>query len=190
MISLKHIYLIRHCKATGQESTAELTSEGQIQANHLAEFLVNRQIDYLVSSPFERAISTIRPLAEQLNLKIHVDERLQERVLSTDHIEDWMERLRESFENMDQILHGGESSRESMIRGVSVIEDLFERPEENMAVVTHGNLLSLILKFYDNSYGFKEWERLTNPDVYELFKNSKEEQPSLKRILFKPEGGC
>lgn len=55
-----------------------------------------------------------------------------------------------------------------MIRGVAAIEDLMEQPGENLVVVTHGNLMSLILKYEDDSFGFEAWSRLSNPDVYEL----------------------
>lgn len=58
--------------------------------------------------------------------------------------------------------------REAMIRGVAVIEELIQRPEMNFVVVTHGNLLTLILKHYDDSFGFEAWSRLSNPDIYEL----------------------
>ncbi|OUZ06873.1 phosphoglycerate mutase family protein [Bacillus pumilus] len=34
--------------------------------------------------------------------------------------------------------------------------------------VTHGNIMSLLLKHADPTIGFKEWEKLSNPDVYVL----------------------
>jgi 2,3-bisphosphoglycerate-dependent phosphoglycerate mutase len=182
VITLKRIYLIRHCKANGQEPGAQLTKEGQIQAEQLAEFLTEKQIDYIVSSSYVRAISTIRPLAQKLNLMIHIDERLCERVLSTKELDNWMENLRESYEDLDMKLPGGESSRDAMNRGTYVIEELHERTEKNIVVVTHGNLMSLIIKNYDYSYGFDEWGRLTNPDIYELVKSNEEAATSLNRI--------
>ena len=36
------------------------------------------------------------------------------------------------------------------------------------AVVTHGNLLALILKWADTTVGFELWSRLSNPDVFVL----------------------
>ena len=33
-------------------------------------------------------------------------------------------------------------------------------------VVTHGNLLTLILRSFDAHFGFDHWERLTYPDVF------------------------
>lgn len=162
------IYLVRHCAALGQEPDAELTDEGRAQAERLADFLSGRPVDAIVSSPFRRAVATIRPLAERLGLEIRVDDRLRERVLSAEPVADWMERLEASFHDLDLRLPGGESSREAMARGVSVIEELIGRPHRAVVVVTHGNLMSLILKRYDASVGFEGWRRLGNPDVYEL----------------------
>lgn len=179
---MKQILLIRHCKASGQEPSARLTAEGQLQAEQLVEFLTERHIDYILSSPFDRAIATIHPLAQKRNLKIHIDDRLCERVLSSNPLPDWMEKLSESFMDLDLKFPGGESSREAMIRGVSVIHELIERQEKHIAVVTHGNLLSLILKYYNDRYGFNEWSSLTNPDVYELVISNDEIQPSVNRV--------
>lgn len=165
---MKRFYLIRHCKANGQEPSAELTEEGRQQAEQLADVLYDRPIDRIVTSPYLRAVSTIQPLAERLGLPIYQDDRLCERVLASHELPDWMDHLSKSFDDLDLKLPGGESSREAMNRGVSAIKDLIQRPEENMAVVTHGNLMSLILKHYTGSFGFNAWSRLTNPDVYLL----------------------
>lgn len=165
---MKFIYLIRHCKAEGQEPSAKLTDEGMRQAEQLAKCLEDVSIQYIVSSPYDRAIHTIQPLAKKLHLSIHVDDRLKERILSTIDIPDWMGKLRDAFVNMDLKFYGGESSREAMNRGVSVIKEAIERPEKSIAIVTHGNLMALILKHFDDRFGFEEWKGLTNPDVYEL----------------------
>ncbi len=179
---MKRIYLIRHCKAAGQESDAQLTREGWLQADQLAAFFIEKEIDYIVSSSYERAICTIRPLAEALNLQIHIDHRLCERVLSTEVIDDWMEKLKDSYEDLDLKLCGGESSRKAMTRGISVIEELIDRSEINIAVVTHGNLLSLILKHYDNNVGFDEWRNLSNPDVFEMIIMNQKEKKHINRV--------
>ena len=82
---MKKIIVIRHCSATGQKRDAELTFAGKDQANTLATFLLENQlqIDHIISSPFVRAIDSIRPYAIQANLSIQEDERLAERILST-----------------------------------------------------------------------------------------------------------
>ena len=37
-----------------------------------------------------------------------------------------------------------------------------------MLLVTHGNLMTLLLKQFDNRIGFPEWQQLTNPDIYRI----------------------
>lgn len=165
---MKQIFLIRHCKAFGQEPDAQLTEEGRIQSNLLNDFLANQAIDHIISSPYVRAVESITPFARNQNLKIHIDNRLSERVLSSEDLVEWLPLLRESFDDLDRNLTGGESSREAMMRGVSVVQDILKSSYQHVAVVTHGNLLSLILKHYDDSFGFVEWKGLTNPDVYVL----------------------
>lgn len=179
---MKCIYLIRHCKAAGQEPDAQLTAEGHAEAELLANFLSEKQIDYIVSSPYDRAVSTIQPLAQKHKLKINMDHRLRERVLSAYGLDNWMETLKETYQDLDMALPGGESSREAMNRGVSAIEELLGRAERNVVVVTHGNLMSLILKYYDDQYGFEEWRGLTNPDVYEIVMNTDEVKPDINRL--------
>ena len=73
--SLKHIYWVRHCKAKGQPPEAPLTEEGKQQAEDLVDFLCNRGIDRIVSSPYVRARDSVVPLAERLGIEIEIDDR-------------------------------------------------------------------------------------------------------------------
>lgn len=177
---MKRIYLIRHCQAQGQEPAAPLTKKGLEQADGLAEFFANRPVEMILSSPYERAVSSVMPLSRKFGLDIQRDDRLRERVLAAEHRADWLEKLEETFHNLDMKLPGGESSREAMIRGSAVIRELLHRPEQNIAVATHGNLLVLLLKVFDDTYDFHSWRKLTNPDVFEL--HGSEKNIKIKRI--------
>jgi 2,3-bisphosphoglycerate-dependent phosphoglycerate mutase len=180
--STKRIYLIRHCKADGQQHGAKLTGEGFEQAYRLTDFLSTKHIDHIISSTYERAIATITPLAQKINLIVNTDPRLCERILSSEVLENWEEKLKETFLDREMRLPGGETSFEAMERGISVLEDLFQQSANNIAVVTHGNIMCLMLRFYDKKYGFDEWRQLTNPDVYELLITNKGEEVCIKRI--------
>lgn len=171
---LKAIYLIRHCKAEGQEAAAQLTAAGREQAQQLVATLEKFHIEYVASSPYLRAMDTIRPFCDQKILPLHTDDRLVERVLSTNEYEDWIEKLALTYEDLDLTFAGGESSREAMDRGVALIHELLERPENHFAVVTHGALMSLILKYFDGAYGFEQWKSLTNPDIFRVVVNQGE----------------
>src|SRR2546421_6220368 len=91
---LTHLYIVRHCQASGQEPEAPLTQQGQAQATELVRFLSNKGIERIVSSPYKRAIQSIAPLAQSLQLEVETDTRLVERVLSTTALPDWRARLR------------------------------------------------------------------------------------------------
>lgn len=53
-----------------------------------------------------------------------------------------------------------------MARGRSAIDVLLARPERASVVVTHGKLMTLIIRSFEAQFGFQTWERLSNPDVY------------------------
>ena len=162
------IYLIRHCKAAGQEPAAPLTEEGIRQSLRLAEALENRGIEKILSSPYVRAVRSVEPLAKRLGIGVGVDERLRERALSGSDLPDWMERLRHSFEDLELALEGGESSRAATERALAVVSEIASGEERTVAAATHGNLMALLLKAFDDSVGFEAWKALSNPDVYKL----------------------
>ncbi|MEI3605601.1 histidine phosphatase family protein [Pseudogracilibacillus sp. SE30717A] len=164
----KKIFIVRHCRAQGQSPKAQLTEEGLDQAILLSRFFLNTNIDRIISSPFLRAIQSVEPLSDERNIKIEIEERLAERTLSTRYLTDWIEKLEATFTDLELKYEGGESSKEAMSRIVSVVDEVFKSTSENTILVTHGNIMSLLLKNYDNNFGFDCWKRLSNPDVYVL----------------------
>jgi 2,3-bisphosphoglycerate-dependent phosphoglycerate mutase len=84
------LYIVRHCKAAGQQPEAVLTADGHLQAVQLAEQLAALPIERIISSPFLRAKQSIAPLAERLGLQINIDARLAERVLASPEPPDWL----------------------------------------------------------------------------------------------------
>jgi 2,3-bisphosphoglycerate-dependent phosphoglycerate mutase len=160
------LYLVRHCQATGQEPDAPLTEIGQQQAISLAGWLSDVSIGRIISSPFVRAYQSIVPLSEHLGLTIEVDNRLVERVLSPVPLDDWRQRLAETFIDLDLSFGEGESSRTAMMRGISVVDRAMQQTTDPVVIVTHGNLMTLILKYFNERVGYTEWENLQNPDVY------------------------
>ena len=169
----KKVYIVRHCEATGQPPESPLTETGFKQAKELTEFLSKKKINRIISSPFLRAIQTVTPLCEEKKLTIELDERLSERILSTTNLPDWYEKLKATFDDLELRFEGGESSQEAMNRIVKVVEEILKEENEHTLIVTHGNIMSLLLKNYQHEFGFEGWKNLSNPDVYLLnFSNS------------------
>jgi 2,3-bisphosphoglycerate-dependent phosphoglycerate mutase len=162
----RRLFLVRHCESTGQDAFAPLTAVGQTQAVRLADHLETLGVELLVSSPYTRAQQSIAPLAQRLGLPVEIDARLAERVLSIAPLTHWSEAVRQTFEDLDLAWPGGESSRIAMMRGRAAVDALLTRPVRVAVVVTHGNLMTLILRSFEAQFGFETWERLSNPDVY------------------------
>lgn len=160
------IYVIRHCEATGQSEDAPLTAKGFQQAELLANFLQDIGIERVICSPYLRAQQSVAPFVQRNNIPLTVDNRLSERVLSGSNMDNWLHCLRQTFDDFDLSFDGGESSKHSMERVVHAINDFVSTESTCNAVVTHGNLMTLLLRHFDARFGFDEWARLTNPDVF------------------------
>jgi 2,3-bisphosphoglycerate-dependent phosphoglycerate mutase len=169
---VRRVYLVRHCKTSGQAADRPLTPEGEAQAETLADFLAPLDIERIVSSPYARAVRSIQPLAERLGRRLEIDDRLAERVLSAQPMDDWEARMRESYDAVDRALPGGETTRAAVARGAAAIEEILEGPARVSAAVSHGNLLSLLLGHYlyhaGGAAGYEAWRVMSNPDVYLL----------------------
>jgi len=160
------IYVIRHCKATGQSEDAPLTDQGFEQAEALAHFLLKTGIELVVCSPYLRAQQSIEPYVHRNNIPIILDSRLSERVLSTSNLDNWFECLQRTFDDFDLSFDGGESSRQAMERAIEVVKKFESTESKCIAMVTHGNLMTLLLRHFDTRFGFNEWAKFTNPDVF------------------------
>jgi 2,3-bisphosphoglycerate-dependent phosphoglycerate mutase len=164
----KTLFLVRHCAAGGPQPDTHLTDVGHEQAILLAEWLSQFPIERIVASPYPRARQTVEPLAQRLQLPVDIDERLAERTLCETPRDDWRERIKASFLDLDICLPGGESSRVAQARGIAAIEDALSRPEQTTVLVSHGQLLTLLLNHFDESVGYHEYQQLTNPDVFRV----------------------
>ena len=76
--------------------------------------------------------------------------------------------MRQAFENLDVLWPGGESSRAAMSRGRTAIDALLARPEQTQVAVTHGNLLTLILRSFESHHG-DQADREALPGVHTTF---------------------
>ena len=160
-------YLIRHCSAAGQEPDAPLTEAGDQQALALADFFQDIPVDRIISSDYMRAVASITPVATSKQLTIETEPKLRERILSLEPRDDWFELLRHSFTDASFHVPGAESGQEATDRILSVIGRL-DDVHGATVLVTHGNLLALLLQHVDNHFDFDTWRTLSNPDVYRL----------------------
>ena len=172
-MSCQELLLVRHCQSTGQCPEAPLTEDGVRQSRHLNNVLADYPIDFIAASEFLRARQTIQALADQSNLDVHIDHRLNERTLSAEPVENWQEFVRDSFSDYDLHAPGGETAREVLRRAWAALDEVLNENHNLPLVVTHGNLMALVLHSIDRSFGYDGWRSLSNPDVYVLRRNDR-----------------
>ncbi len=162
------IILVRHCESSGQTPEAPLTAKGFADARELVRRLMPLGIEAVYSSPYARAVQTIEPFAAARGLPINIEPRLRERLLSGEAIDDWLEHVRLSFDDLDYRPPGGETLREAQTRGLAALLRIFDDGVSSAAVVSHGNLLSSLLHRMDPQFGFDAWRAMPNPALYRV----------------------
>ena len=73
----RNFYFFRHGQRNGIDAESTLNNTGIAQAKKLAEYLTDKNIEVVYSSPFKRAIDTAK-VAINNNVKIITDDRLIE----------------------------------------------------------------------------------------------------------------
>ncbi len=165
------LLLVRHCQAISQSPDAGLTKVGIGQAERLADFLCDYPVDFIATSRYARARQTIKPYSENAGLPIHQDRRLNERILSAEPIADWQRFVRRSFDDPDLRAPGGESAHQALRRAEAALKEILHGEHRLPLVVTHGNVMALLLHSMDATFGYRGWKSLTNPDVYMLIED-------------------
>ena len=164
-------YLLRHADSASSpdhpESDWPLTETGRGPAEALVDRLADCRIDALYSSPYRRAVATVRPLAKARDLPIRTDDRLRERELTDQWLDNHLEALRRVWSDFDLVLPGGESSAECQRRVGEALDDLrSQHDDERVLVCSHGNAIGLYFNHLDPAFGFEAWSSLRNPDLF------------------------
>ncbi|MCL2060438.1 MAG: histidine phosphatase family protein, partial [Oscillospiraceae bacterium] len=81
------VYFIRHAEsdiAHRDGRTRPLTDKGLAERGLVAEFLNDKDIGAVLSSPFKRSVDTVSPFATSAGLEIETDEGFRERASDSD----------------------------------------------------------------------------------------------------------
>ena len=165
------LYLLRHADSVASRTVPEpdwpLSVQGREQADALVPILQPLSIDRVVTSPYRRAVQTVAPFARQHDVTLHSDERLRERRLTDEWLDDHEAAVRATWQDFEHAHPGGESSAACQRRVVNAIADWTERfPDDTLLVSSHGNAISLYLHHVDPDFGFPDWQAMRKPDLF------------------------
>ncbi|SME14210.1 bifunctional RNase H/acid phosphatase [Bacillus mobilis] len=171
-----YIYMVRHGespKLEGNERTRGLTEKGHMDACRVTDILKEERIDTFISSPYNRAMLTIEKAADFYEKKIVVYENLKECMFSNeDQIlsdKEVYPLVKKMFANHDFTLTEGESYKNCQRRVVKVLKEiLMDFQGQKIIIGTHGLVMTLMMNYFDNQYGFEFLMQTSKPDIYKL----------------------
>ncbi len=165
------VYLVRHAHSvyTPDEYGRGLSEDGWTDQESLTELMKNEHVDVVLSSPYMRAIQTVEGIAQHINSQVHVIEAFKERTLASEPVEDFNEAIDSVWNNESLHLPGGESNEVARERGAQALINILHTYEGKSVVIgTHGNILVLMMSYFNRRYDVSFWRSLDMPDVYRL----------------------
>jgi 2,3-bisphosphoglycerate-dependent phosphoglycerate mutase len=159
------VYFVRHAASDlrhAADETRPLSVKGLQDRELVAAYLAGKGLDAIYSSPYRRAIDTVRPLADALGLTIRPDDAFRERRVAAGRwIADFDGYARRQWADFDYALPGGESLRQVQARNVAALGRLLrDHAGQIVAVGSHGTALSTIIHHFDPTYGYADFRRI------------------------------
>ncbi len=160
------VYFVRHAQSdnTVRDSRSRpLTDEGKNDTRSVAELLKSRNVGFIASSPYIRAIDTVGLYSLWTGLNVNIYEDLRERNAGGWHGDRFFDFIERQWADFDYHIEDGESLREVQERNIQVLIKLLSEHEgENIAVATHGTALSTMLNYYYPRFDFECFKKIVN----------------------------
>lgn len=158
------VYFVRHARPNYENHDdvgRELTPRGLTERHLAVDFLRDKNVSAVLSSPYVRAADTVRPLADALGVAIETVDDFRERRVDSGWIPDFDGFARRQWADFDYKLSDGESLSEVEKRNVAALRGVLSRHAgKTVAVGTHGTALSTLIHFYDPTFGFDDFMEL------------------------------
>ena len=158
------IYFVRHAEPNYEnhnDMSRELSNKGIEDRKLVTEFLMDKQIDIVLSSPYKRAVDTVRDFAEKKGIDIGIVDEFRERRVDTGWIEDFNSFCKKQWEDFSYKLSDGECLEEVQSRNIKALNRVLEQyRNKNIVVGSHGTALSTIINYYDKTFGYNDFDRI------------------------------
>ncbi|QAT39860.1 histidine phosphatase family protein [Clostridium sp. JN-9] len=158
------VYFVRHAEpdySIHDDAIRPLTDRGKKDALKVAAYFKDKGIEAALSSPYKRAIDTIKPFIDTNNMNVELVEDFRERKVDSCWIDDFHEFSQKQWEDFNYKLSDGECLHEVQERNVKALEKVLRKfYGKNIVIGTHGTALSTIINYYESSYGYKDFDEI------------------------------
>lgn len=157
------IYFVRHAEpdlSIKDDLVRPLTDKGILDSFKVKDYLQEKSITKIYSSPYKRSIDTIKNFADSVGLEIDLVNDFRERNIGK-WVEDFASFARTQWNDFEYKLDGGENLREVQIRNINELYRILEDNQgKNIVVGTHGTALSTIINYFNPSFEYEDFERI------------------------------
>lgn len=157
------VYFVRHCEPNYEnhdDMSRELTKKGMTDRRLVSDFLSDKGVAAVFSSPFKRAVDTVSDFAKVNGFEVNIIEDFRERRVG-EWTKDFANFSGRQWGDFNYKLPLGESLNEVQKRNISALQTLISENEGKTVIVgSHGTALSTIINFYDQSFGYADFEKI------------------------------
>lgn len=168
------LLLVRHARSVPpvpggpDELTRPLSAEGLRQAERLADDLVAWRPARVLSSPYLRAVQTVRPTADRLGLPVETRDVFREWASGIGPTPDWQEHYRRCWDDPAYAVGDGEphdALTRRVLAGLAAAR-AETAPGEVTVVASHGTWISRALQALGRPVDADFWLAMPMPAVY------------------------
>ena len=159
------IYFVRHAEPNYEnhdDLERELSHKGLRDRALVTQFLSDKGISVVLSSPYKRAVDTVSEFAKHKKINIVTLDDFRERRVNSEWIPNFDAFCRKQWEDFQYKLTDGESLSEVQKRNIAALQSVLETYQgKNIVIGTHGTALSTIINYYDKDFGYCDFQKIT-----------------------------
>lgn len=160
------VYFVRHATSdhsNKDERTRGLTTTGLQDRKLATDYLSDKKVDKIYSSPYYRSILTIQDFAETLGYDINCIEDFRERKVDSGWIENFEEFAKKQWSDFNYKLTDGETLQEVQDRNINALQFVLKMDRgKTIAIGTHGTALSTIVNYYQPMFKFDDFWKIVD----------------------------
>ena len=176
------VFFVRHAQPNyhnHDDMLRELSPKGMEDRKRVTHFLSGKRIDVVLSSPYKRAVDTVRHFADAQGIPIETIEAFRERKVAGGWVEDFTSFAQRQWHDFSYKLPDGECLQEVQHRNICALQSVIKKyAGKNIVIGSHGTALSTIIHYYDNSFGYDDFCKI------------KDIMPWIVSFVFDKDGNC
>lgn len=163
------LYFIRHAEAdsaVNDQRTRPLTAKGKSDCKRIVNYLADKKISAVFSSPYTRAIDTIQGFSDEYNFEIQSRECLRGLRLDSNWITDYRTFFKDYWNDFFYHYSDGESIAQLQERSIPLINEILNvYKNQNIVISTHSICIAAMVAFY-KPFTFEEFMTIATTEPF------------------------